>query len=153
MRTEKDFVEFLKLLRKHRVKFCIIGAFAVGWHAKGRYTKDMDILVEPSIANGRKILKALKEFGFEDKRLTAEIFTDKSAIIQLGYEPVRIDLLMEIEGLDFDEIWRGREAGFYGDVKVYYIGLKELIKAKSLSKRKIDKVDLEILKAKLKEGG
>ncbi|MCD6413463.1 MAG: nucleotidyltransferase [Elusimicrobia bacterium] len=146
MRAEKDFAELLKLLRKNRVKFCIIGAYAVAWHARGRYTKDLDILVEPTLENGKRIIKALKEFGFRDKFLTVDVFLDRKAIIQIGYEPVRVDLLTEIEGVSFDEVWAGRVKGVYGDVEVYYIGLDELIKAKKKSFRKTDEVDLEILK-------
>jgi len=65
MKVEKDYEELLKLFNKHKVKYCIIGAYAVAFYAKPRYTKDMDILVEPSIKNGQKIVNALNEFGFK----------------------------------------------------------------------------------------
>src|SRR5881397_1990747 len=63
-RVEKDFAELLQLFNKHRVRYCIVGAFAVGFYALPRYTKDLDIGVEPSVANGERICRALREFGF-----------------------------------------------------------------------------------------
>ena len=60
MKTEKDFEELLKLFNKNKVRYCIIGAFAVGFHARPRYTKDMDILVEPAPENAKKIIKAFR---------------------------------------------------------------------------------------------
>lgn len=151
MKVEKDYEELLRLLNKNKVKYCIVGAYAVAFHAKPRYTKDMDILVEPDIENGKKILKALKEFGFEELNLKEDDFTQKGIIIQLGYEPVRVDIVTSIEGCTFEEVWRGKVEGCYGKEKVFFIGLNELIKNKRKSKRKQDEIDLEILlKAKRK---
>ena len=101
MKTEKDYEEFLELLNKHKVRYCIIGAFALAFHARPRYTKDLDILVESSVDNATKLLTALDEFGFGSLNLAVEDFSTKGNIIQLGYEPVRIYLLTSIKGLDF----------------------------------------------------
>jgi membrane-bound acyltransferase YfiQ involved in biofilm formation len=60
MRVEKDYKRFLNLLNKHNVKYCIIGAFAVAFYAKPGYTKDLDILVEPSEDNAHRIIKCFK---------------------------------------------------------------------------------------------
>ena len=62
MKVEKDYEDLLRLLNKHKVRYCIVGAYAVAFYARPRYTKDMDILVEPEIDNGRRIVKALNEF-------------------------------------------------------------------------------------------
>jgi len=151
MKTEKDYAELLGLLNKNRVRYCIVGSYAVAFHAKPRYTKDIDILVEPSHENARKILKALNEFGFGSLNLSEKDFTDRENIIQLGYEPVRIDIITSISHLDFDEIWKNRIKGQYGKIKVNFIDLENLIKSKRISGRKQDKVDLEILSAKKKK--
>lgn len=145
MRIEKDYEEFLRLLNKSKVKYLIIGSFAVAFYAKPRYTKDMDILVEPSIENGKRIVKALKEFGFGSLNLTKRDFCKKGNIIQLGYEPVRIDILTSLEGCGFKRVWGNKEVGRYGKQKVSFIGLKDLIRSKQRSSRKTDKIDLEIL--------
>jgi len=145
VKTEKDYEEFLESLNKHDVRYCIIGAFALAFYARPRYTKDMDILVEPSTSNAKKLLAALGDFGFGSLDLTAEDFSTKGNIIQLGYEPVRIDIITSIEGLEFAGIWENRTQGPYGEQTVYYIGRQDLIRAKQLSNRAQDKADLELL--------
>lgn len=145
MRVEKDFEELLKSFNKYNVRYCIIGAFAVGFYALPRYTKDMDILVEPSLENGERITKALKEFGFGGLALSAKDFAEKGKFIQLGYEPVRVDIITSIERMGFEEIWSNKKIGTYGNEQVFFIGLDELMKAKKISNRKQDKADLEVL--------
>jgi predicted nucleotidyltransferase len=133
MRVEKDYQEFLKLLNKHKVKYCIIGAYAVAFYAKPRYTKDIDIFVGPTADNAKKILKVLKGFGFGELSITLDELTRKGNIFQLGYEPVKIDLLTKIEGLKFQEVWTNRVTGDYGSEMVNFIGLDDLIKNKKIS--------------------
>lgn len=150
MRVEKDFEELLKLLNKNKVKYCIVGAFALAFYGRPRYTKDLDIFVEPSVQNGTKIIKTLHEFGFSFSNLIAKDFSKKGTIIQLGYEPVRIDLINSIKGLKFETVWKNRKKGFYGKQKVNFIGLRELIKNKKILTRPLDRIDLEILLRRLK---
>lgn len=145
MKTERDYEDILRLFNKHKVKYCIIGAFALAFYARPRYTKDIDILVPADRKNGGKIVKALKEFGFMSLDLQEEDFGEEGKIIQLGYEPVRIDILTSIEGCSFEKVWKNRKIGTYGKEKVYFISLNELIANKRKSKRKQDKADLEIL--------
>lgn len=145
MDIESDFEELLGLLNKHKVRYCVIGAFAFGFHARPRYTKDMDILIEPAYENAQKIIEALNEFGFKSLNLTEADFCRENQCIQLGYEPVRVDLLTSIQGLSFSEIWNNKIQGTYGGGKVFFIGLNELIKAKEIANRDQDVVDLKIL--------
>lgn len=152
MRVEKDFEELLGLFNKHRVKYCIIGAFAFGFYSKPRYTKDLDIFVEPSIENGRKIVAALREFGFGSLDLTPEDFNKKGRFIQLGYEPVRVDLITLISGCSFNQAWKNKKIGLYGSQRVNFIGMGDLIKNKKVSNRKQDIADLEILLKIRKKG-
>lgn len=146
MQIEKDFEELLKLFNKHKVKYCIVGAFAFALYGKPRYTKDMDIIVEANIENGKKIISALNEFGFESLELTEKDFAQKERFIQLGFEPVRVDLITSIKGLSFQRIWKNKTKKRYGQQNVFFIGLDELIKAKEIANRKQDLADLEILK-------
>ena len=145
MKTEKDYEEFLELLNKHNVRYCIIGAFALAFHSRPRYTKDMDILVEPTIANAKRLLIALDEFGFGSLNLAVEDFSTLGNIIQLGYEPVRIDILSSIKGLEFADIWESRVQGPYGKQIVHFIDRQNLIRSKKLSNRAQDKADLKLL--------
>jgi len=145
MKVEKDYEEFLSLLNKHNVKYCIIGAFAVAFYAKPRYTKDIDILVEPKKENAQKILRALEEFGFGELSISEDDLTCEGNILQLGYEPLRIDLLNKLEGFQFQDIWQNRVTGDYGSEKVFFISLDDLIKNKKKSARPSDKIDIELL--------
>jgi hypothetical protein len=147
MKTEKDFEELLKLFNKNKVRYCIVGAYAVAFHAEPRYTKDMDIFVEPDKDNARRIIRSLKEFGFGSLSLEEKDLIRKGRVIQLGYEPLRVDLMTSIDGCGFKEVWAGRVTGIYGKQKAIFIGLNELIKNKKKSGRKQDDVDISILKS------
>ena len=151
MKVEKDYEELLRLFNKHSVKYCIAGSYALAFYARPRYTKDMDILVEHSPENARRIIAALREFGFGSLSLSEQDFTEPSQIIQLGYEPVRIDLITSIEGMNFKKIWKNRSYGQYGRQQVFFIGFNDLIESKKKSKRTQDLVDLEMLEEVLKK--
>ena len=145
-KVEEDFKELLRFFNKHDVRYCVIGAFAVGFHAIPRYTKDLDILVEPTRENGEKICRALEDFGFGSLNISPRDFARKGKFIQLGYEPVRVDLITSIAGVSFDRVWKNRKRGLYGDEPTFFIGLEELIKSKEAARRKQDLADLEILR-------
>ena len=145
MRVERDYEDLLRLFNKNKVKYFIIGAYAVAFYARPRYTKDIDILVEPDIKNGERIIKALKEFGFKSLKLSAKDFAKKGRIIQLGYEPIGVDIITSIPKTNFKEMWRNKKRSKYGDERVFFIGQKDLIKIKKLSGREQDKVDVKIL--------
>jgi len=144
-RVERDYEGFLRLLNKYKVRYCIVGAFAVAFYAIPRYTKDIDILIEPSRLNAERMLNALKEFGFGSMGLSIEDFAKEGMIIQLGYEPVRIDIVTSINGCSFEKVWRNRRRGRYGRAMVNFIGLNELIENKRAASRKQDMMDIEIL--------
>ena len=151
MKVEKDYEELLQLFNKHNVRYCIVGSYALAFYVQPRYTKDMDILVEPSTKNASRILKALQEFGFGSLPLSEQDFMEKGRIIQLGYEPVRIDLITSIEDMDFKKIWQNRTLGQFGRQQVPFIGIKELITCKKISNRSQDRADLEMLLEVLKK--
>jgi len=145
MRVEKDYEELLELFNRHNARYCIVGSFALAFYARPRYTKDLDILVEPTIQNARRILDALNDFGFGSLALSENDFSEKGQIIQLGYEPVRIDIITSLEGMDFHEIWDNRSIGRFGKEQVFFIGLNEFIKSKQAANRSQDRADLEVL--------
>ncbi len=124
----KDFEELLRFFDSRGAKAVIVGAHAVAYHAKPRYTKDLDVLVEASADNARRILDALEDFGFGDLELDIADFTEPGRIIQLGFAPNRIDLMTSIDGVAFSEVWAGRVEGTYGSTKVFFIGRQELIR-------------------------
>ena len=145
MKTEKDYEEFLELLNKHNVRYCVVGAFALAFHTRPRYTKDIDVLIDPTADNAKRLLIVLDEFGFGSLNLAVEDFATRGSIIQLGYEPVRIDIITSIKGLEFSDIWRSRVQGPYGKQTVNFIDRQNLIRAKKISNRVQDRADIELL--------
>jgi len=145
MRIEKDYEEFIELLNKHEVKYCIIGSYALAFHARPRYTKDIDFLIDISPENAKKIKSALHEFGFASVNLTEQDFLKEGNIIQLGYEPVRIDIITSIKNIDFSDVWNNKVQVQFGNQKAFIIDRKNLIKSKQISKRTQDAADIELL--------
>lgn len=145
MNVSKDSEELFAYLNAHDVRFLIVGAYAVAFHARPRFTKDIDLLVEPSEENSLRILAALEDFGFGGLGLRSTDFSVSGQVIQLGYPPNRIDLLTAIDGVDFPTAWEGRAQGTYGAQAVNYLGRAELILNKQKVGRLQDQLDLEAL--------
>lgn len=145
MEVQKDFKELLKLFNAHNVQYLIVGGYALAYYGAPRYTGDIDILIKSDSINASLILKALNEFGFGSVGLKLDDFTNTDNIVQLGYPPVRIDIMTSISGVSWEDAYNGREEGKYGDVPVYFIGLDQYIQNKRASGRKKDLADLEAL--------
>jgi len=122
----------------------IVGGYAVAFYGYPRFTKDLDIFYSLTTENISSLKKALIEFGFKENILSQDLF-EKSNIIKIGIEPVRIDLINEIDGVNFSTARKSVVKGKYGDVDVTFIGKKDLIKNKKSTKRLQDKADLEKL--------
>jgi hypothetical protein len=147
MILHSDFKEFLILLNKHKVKYLIVGGYAVYIYSHPRNTDDIDIWVEISNSNAKKILKALDEFGFGNLDITIEDLTKKDFVVQLGYPPIRIDIITSISGLDFKNAFSKKTVEeIKGVGKVNFISYKDLIKNKLKSNRLKDKQSIEWLK-------
>jgi hypothetical protein len=145
MEVQKDFKELLELFNVHKVKYLIVGGYALAYHGAPRYTGDIDIFVQPERENALCILKALDEFGFGSIGLKEEDFQLPDKVVQLGYPPIRIDIITSISGFSWDQAYKGREKGEYGDVPVYFIGREDYILNKRSSGRKKDLADIEAL--------
>lgn len=146
--ASRDYEDFIAALHAHGVRYLIVGAHAVAFHARPRATKDLDVLIEPTPANARRLLAALREFfGGADLGYSVEDVLDPQWIIQLGVAPVRIDLISAIPGFPgFKAAWKGRVDARFGRVPAHYIGLDELIRAKDAAGRPQDRADLHILR-------
>ena len=145
MTVARDFEEFFASLNKCSVRYLIVGGYAFAFHAHPRYTGDMDVFVEASEPNARRIISALEHFGFALPDLTWNDFTVAGRVVQLGQPPLRIDLLTAIDGVTFAEAWARRIPGRYGDQPVAFISRQDLIANKKASGRKQDLLDLESL--------
>ena len=142
----QDFKEFVELLIKHKAEYLVVGGYAVGIHGHPRYTGDLDIWLNPTETNAALILKSVNEFGFGSFNLKVEDFTKPGNVIQLGYPPLRIDLLTEIDGVTFDESFKNRKEVEIEGIIVNFIGYNELLKNKKHTGRPRDMDDIENLK-------
>jgi hypothetical protein len=142
-----DYEEFIAAFNAHRVRYLLIGAHAVAYHARPRATKDLDVLIDPAPANARRALAALRAFfGGADLGYTPEDLADPDSMIQLGVAPVRIDVTSAIPGCpDFQAAWRRRVRAPFGAVPANYLGLEDLIRAKHATGRDQDRADLRAL--------
>ena len=145
MNIQQDFEELLKLLEDNSTRYMIIGGYAVAYHGFPRLTKDIDFFYDYTEENAKKIICSLIAFGFSEVDLHIETFTTEGNIITFGVEPVRVDFINRISGMNFDEAWNNKVRGKYGEVEVNFIGRIELIKNKSSTNRLKDKLDVEEL--------
>ena len=140
-----DFKEFLQSLNVNNVKYLIVGGYAVAFHGHPRYTKDLDIWVETSPDNADKIMQALQQFGFGDLDLESGDLLEPDRIIQLGYPPVRIDLITTVDGVVFKDCYASRVETEIEEVQVPFIDLQSLKRNKQATGRYQDLADLENL--------
>src|ERR1700732_1041541 len=103
-----DFKELLSIFNDQKVKYLIVGGYAVSLHAQPRATKDIDLLIQPAPANGKAVYAALKKFGAPLAGLTAADFIERDKFFRMGRAPVMVDILPEISGVDFDRAWQRR---------------------------------------------
>ncbi|MEW5945482.1 MAG: hypothetical protein AB1742_04710 [bacterium] len=145
MEIQQDFKELLASFNGHEVEYVVIGAHALAFHGVPRYTGDIDIYVRPGEQNARRVVAALKDFGFGSAQLSEADFTEPDRVIQLGLPPVRIDLLTSISGVSWEDVFSHRVAGEYGGVPVCFIGIDQLIANKRACGRIKDMADIEAL--------
>lgn len=145
MRLDPDFAELLGLLLEREVRFLVVGGYAVAAHGHPRYTGDLDLwlLVDPG--NAASVVSALEDFGFSALGLTEEDFLRPAGVVQLGYPPLRIDLLTSVDGLDFSDCWPRRVHVGVNGLDVPFIGRSDLLRNKRASGRLQDLADLEAL--------
>ena len=145
MSLQKDLREFIELLNAHKVRFVIVGAFAVAYHGYFRYTSDIDLFIDSSLENATRIFRAFEQFGFGDLKLTVEDFTQEDQVVQLGVAPNRIDVMTFLSGVSFDEAWASREQGELDGLSVPFISRDMLKRNKTACGRLQDLADLEYL--------
>ena len=144
MKIHPDFNDFVVALNKNNVRYVIVGSFALAFLGCPRATGDIDFWIRPTPSNARNLLNALKDFGFGKLNISEDDVLSGN-IIQLGYPPVRIDLISFLAGLTPKEIWEGRQKGKFGDHDAHYISRESYIKNKRALGRHKDLADLELL--------
>jgi hypothetical protein len=145
MMLSKDFKEFIELLNENKVRYLVVGGYAVAFHGHPRYTKDLDVWIELSPGNAENIFQALKKFGFGELGLKPADFLERDQIIQLGYPPNRIDILTTLKNLKFDDCYKAKVEVEIQGLKIYFIDIENLKQNKRATGRPQDLADAENL--------
>ena len=141
----RDFKEFIESLNANNVRYLVVGGYAVALHGYVRYTKDLDVWIEPKIQNANNVLNALTAFGFGSLDITANDFLEEGNIIQLGYPPNRIDLITSLKALMFENCYPERVQVDIQGVLIDFIDIENLKTNKKATGRPQDLADLENL--------
>lgn len=145
MFVNSDFSDLLHNFNDHDVRYMVIGGYAVVQYAEPRFTKDLDILISTDIANAEAVYNALLEFGAPLTGLTAKDFSEEGFFFQMGVPPVRVDILMGIPGIQFEECWKRRAEVDFDGLKVIFISKQDLIASKRATGRPQDLIDADLL--------
>jgi hypothetical protein len=139
----------LSVFNAHRVKYLIVGGYAVSFHAQPRATKDLGLLIKPNAENAKAVYAALAKFGAPLEGLTPEDFSERGKFFRIGREPVAVDILPEIDGVDFDRAWEKRVEGVIDaatGLTAYFISESDLMAAKIAAGRPQDIADVAALR-------
>ena len=145
--VNRDFKDLLAAFGAHEVRFLVVGGYAVTFHSRPRFTKDLDVWVEPTTANAPRVMKALAEFGapLTAHGVTVQDFERPGVVYQMGMPPNRIDVITAVDGLVFGPCWDRRVTATFGGVPVAYLAKADLIVNKRTVGRPQDLEDARTL--------
>jgi hypothetical protein len=145
----QEYKDLLSAFHAHGVKYLIVGAYAVIFHAQPRFTKDLDVFIKADAANARATHAALSEFGAALQGIRPEDFAERGSFFRFGREPHGFDILPDIPGVDFDSAWERRVEGVIdttSGLKANFISAEDLIAGKLASGRPQDLADIEAIR-------
>ena len=99
----EDFKDFLRLLNENEVRYLLIGGYAVGYYGYPRATEAMDIWIAIDPENAERMVDVMIGFGFEEGALTSELFLRTDGVVRLGVPPMRLEILMNASGVEFED--------------------------------------------------
>ena len=137
--------DLIGLFKKHRVRYLLVGGYAVNYYGYSRLTQDIDFLVFPSPDNARNLMAALEDFGFGGAGIPVEYFEREGTAVHLGVEPNRIDLLTALRGVSNEDLFANARIGNFGGVQINLIDYEDLLAVKRRSPRARDRADAEEL--------
>ncbi len=140
----EDFRDFIQLLNQKRVKYLVVGGYAVAYHGFPRYTGDIDFFVELSARNAALLIEVFRDFGFREPPLAA-LFLEPGNIVRVGWQPNRLEVINKIDGVSFDACWKTRKQARIAGLRVNFIDLVHLRQNKLASGRPKDLEDLRQL--------
>jgi hypothetical protein len=145
MLVNQDFSDLFSALNAAEARYLVVGGYAFSYHAEPRYTKDLDIWVEPTDSNAGAVWRSLAAFGAPMAMISVADLSAPGMVFQIGVPPNRIDLVTSIDGVAFPDAWSGRVQTVYAGVPIQLIGKAELILNKTAAGRPQDLVDVERL--------
>ena len=146
-----DFKDLLRTFSEEEVRYLVVGGYAFAEHVEPRYTKDLDVWIERSSDNADRVLIALRNFGAPLRELSKADLTSPGTFYQIGLPPNRIDIITQLEEMDFADCWNRRKTGQIGELSVEYISAHDLMENKERTGRPHDLADLEHLRQAQKE--
>ena len=143
----EDFRDLLSELVRADARFLIVGAHALSVHGVPRATVDLDVWIDASSENAKRVWAALRSFGapLESLQIRESDLSRPDTVAQFGVPPWRIDILTGISGVSFDEAWEERVEDLFDGVRVPFIGRAAFIRNKRASGRTKDLADIESL--------
>ena len=145
MRLNQDFKDLCAALNATGAKYLLVGGYALAHHARPRFTRDLDLWVEPTPENARRVHAALVDFGAPAEMFSANDFVRPEWTVQLGVAPNRVDVATSIDGVAFADAWSAREMTEFMGEPVAVIGRAHLIANKRAVGRLQDLADIEAL--------
>jgi hypothetical protein len=127
MELDRDFSEFIASCAANDVRFLIVGGYAVAAYGHPRFTKDLGVWVWVDERNADRLVSALEDFGFGALGLTRADFLEEDTVVQLGYPPKRIDILTQVDGVEFDACWERRVEIEVVGMRVPFISADDLL--------------------------
>jgi len=148
MKINSDFRDLLQSLNEGGVRYLIVGGYAVMVHTEPRYTKDLDLWIEPAADNAKRMIASLAEFGAPTKDIAPGDFVEPDVFFQIGVEPVRVDIMTSVAGLDFNPAWNRRVMVDFGGASAPVLCREDVLKAKVAAGRVRDQLDVKKLSAR-----
>jgi predicted nucleotidyltransferase len=145
LELNSDFKDLLRSLNSNKVRYLLIGGYAVILHGHPRLTNDLDVVIRDDSENIDRCIDALREFGFGGPNLTPKLFAEPKSIVRLGVEPVKIEILNYLEAVDFDDAYERREVRSAEDIEIALISLNDLLANKKAVGRDKDMLDVKEL--------
>jgi hypothetical protein len=145
MYLNQEYRDMIEIFNEQGVKYLVVGAYAMSTFGYSRSTYDIDLWIEKQKGNVQKVLMAFEEFGLPFE-ISEEDLTKNNSIIQIGVAPIRIDILTDIDGVNFDEAYKKKIEHNFGELVASVINIDDIIKNKTASNRAKDKIDIIELK-------
>jgi predicted nucleotidyltransferase len=147
---DSNFLDFVECLNKNNVDYVIVGGYAVVINGHSRTTGDMDFFVRRTGENAAKVIKAIDDFGFGSIGFTIADVLDENGFMRMGVEPLRIDILSSLPGVNFDDVFIEAKEYEEEGVKMKVIHINHLIQNKLAVGRPQDMADVKALQKILK---